>query len=117
MRALERIPEIQTIQGFVSTHKSRAHLYKGLEQITTLNRYAELCNAVTGQTFLFRLTDPSAPYGLYWYEYNTEKTRNVMPNEAQCVQAFYQYVSANPGIVISPEWFDSVKPWNTYGLV
>lgn len=111
LRCLERMPEITTVPAFISTMSNRKHLYTGLEEVTTFDRFAELCGAVNGQQFLFRLTDNEAPYGLYWYEYNSERTRSVTPGEANAVDMFTNYMQANPNIKITPEWFDSQITW------
>lgn len=111
LRCLERMPEIKTVPAFISTMANRKHLYPELEEITTFDRFAELCGAVKGQEFLFRLTDNEAPYGLYWYEYNSERTRSVTPGEAEAVAMFENYMKANPDTKITPEWFDSAIIW------
>lgn len=111
LRCLERIPEIKTVPAFVSAHVDRAHLYSDLEPVTSFDQFARLCNARVGQTFLFRLTDKHAAYGLYWYEYNSDKTRSVTPGEAEAVTMFQNYYRKNPGVAIVPEWFDSAIAW------
>jgi len=114
LRCLERIPEIKTVPAFISTHASRADRYKHLEPVTTLEQFAGLCRARSGQWFVFRLTDPTAPFGMYWYEYNSDQTRWVTPSESDCVQAFVTYAHTHPGIDITPEWFDQLIDWNQY---
>lgn len=114
LRCLERIPEITSVQAFISTRTDRAHLYSNLEQIKDFNQFAEICNAVEGQTFLFRLTDSNAPYGIYWYEYDSSRTRNITPGELQAVEMFKNYIHSNPGTKITPEWFDSIIAWERY---
>lgn len=114
LRALERIPEITRAPMFISTHVDRKHLYKGLEVITTFDRFAELCGATAGQLFLFRLTDPTAPYGLYWYEYDSSRTRAVTPGEAECVSMLTKYFAEHPDTQITPEWFDLEINWTDY---
>lgn len=113
MRCLERIPEIRTVPAFICTSADRAAQFSQLEPITCLDQFATRCGADAGQLFLFRLTDPSAPYGLYWYEYNSARTRRVMPNEAECVRAFVEHWRHNPQ-TITPDWFDQATDW---GLV
>ena len=114
LRCLERIPEIETVSAFISTHVSRANRYQHLEPVTTLEQFAGLCGARPGQLFTFRLTDPTAPFGMYWYEYNSDQTRWVTPSESDCVQAFVVYAHSHPGIDITPEWFDVLIDWNQY---
>jgi hypothetical protein len=111
LRCLERIPEIQTVPAFVSTTQARAHLYQDLESVTTFDQFAKLCQAEPGQEFLFRLTDELAPYGIYWYEYNSERTRAVTPGETEAVYMFSSYLKKYPDVEITPEWFDTLRPW------
>ena len=110
LRCLERIPEISTVPAFISTIASRRHLYQDLLEVTTLDKFAELCGAKKNQLFLFRLTDPEAPYGIYWYEYNSDLTRSVTPGEQEAVQMFVRYYKQNP-VEITPEWFDQKIDW------
>lgn len=116
LRCLERIPSITTVPGFISTTVDRQHLYQGLERIETFDRFAELCKAQPGQMFLFRLTDHQAPYGIYWYEYDSEYTRSVTPGQDQAVEMFDQYLHRHPNVEIVPEWFDQLIDWQLYSV-
>lgn len=108
LRCLERIPEITTTPAFISTHHTRAHLYSHLKRVETFDQFAQLCGAEPGQQFLFRLTDHNAPYGMYWYEYNSEQTRAVTPGQDRCLTMCRDYLEQNPGITITPDWFDQL---------
>lgn len=114
LRCLERLPEIVSVPAFVSTAKSRAHLYSNLELVKNLDQFASLCNAKAGQLFSFRLTDQSAPYGMYWYEYNSDRTRSVTPSQDNCVKAFVAYATAHRTTEIRPQWFDQKIDWSLY---
>lgn len=114
LRCLERIPSITSVPAFISTTANRAHLYQDLEEIVSFDRFAELCGAKQNQLFLFRLTDSTAPYGIYWYEYNSDLTRNVTPSQEQAVNQFYCYAKQHPNLRITPEWFDQLVPWDMY---
>ena len=114
MRCLECIPEITHVPAFVSTRQDRAHLYAHLEPITSFDRFAELCGAEPEQQFLFRLTDATAPYGIYWYEYNTERTRSVTPSESWCVNTFANYAQQHADLTITKDWFSQLKDWQTF---
>jgi hypothetical protein len=114
LRCLECIPEITTVSAFVSTRQQRAHLYAGLEPVTSFDQFAELCGAVPGQEFLFRLTDATAPYGIYWYEYNAEQTRSITPGESWCVRTFANYAQQHPDLVITKSWFNQLVNWQTF---
>jgi hypothetical protein len=114
LRCLEVMPEITSVPAFVSTSADRAHLYQDLEAVTSFAQFAQLCRAEPEVEFIFRLTDPTAPYGLYWYEYNTNRTRSVTPGEDQAVKMFVNYVKANPGFRVSRTWFANAVDWNNY---
>ena len=114
LRCLECIPEIVSVPAFVSTHRERAQLYAHLEPIVNFDRFAELCDAIPGQQFLFRLTDAAAPYGIYWYEYNSNRTISVTPDELWCVKIFGNYAKQNPNLSITKDWFNQLKDWKTF---
>jgi hypothetical protein len=114
LRCLERIPDIATAPAFISTHQSRAHLYNHLKRVETFDQFAALCNATPGQQFLFRPTDAQAPFGLYWYEYNSDLTRAVTPSQDECLTMLRNYLELHPEIEITPEWFDSIINWDQY---
>lgn len=114
LRALERIPSINTMSAFVATRQEHADRFDKLTPVTTFEQFAQLCGAVDRQQFLFTLTDPAAPYGLYWYEYDSDLTRPVTPGEADSVGALHSYLTQHPGIEFTPEWFDILIPWANY---
>lgn len=113
LRALERIDSIHTVTAFISTHQQYQHKFQHLESVTSFDRFAELCQAQDGQQFLFRLTDNQAPYGIDWYEYNSQRTSQVTPGQDYCVQALGNYLQQNP-TTFTPEWFDTLVDWNQY---
>ena len=114
LRCLECIPEIATVPAFVSTRQERAAVYAGLEQVNCFDQFAKLCAAEYGQEFLFRLTDTTAPYGIYWYEYNAECTRSVTPGESWCVSTFTNYAQQHSDLEINKLWFDTLITWADY---
>lgn len=114
LRALERIPGIATVSGFIGCCKEYGDQFAHLESVTTFDRFAKLCQAVPGQQFLFTLTDSNAPYGLYWYEYNSQRTRQVTPGETYCVEVLRLYLMQYPDIEFTPEWFDILVRWEDY---
>ena len=114
LRALERIPAIDTMSAFVATRQEHADRFDKLMPVTTFEQFARLCGAVDRQQFLFTLTDPQASYGLYWYEYDSDRTRPVTPGEADSVGALHSYLTQHPGIEFTPEWFDILIPWANY---
>lgn len=114
LRCLEVMPEITSVPAFISTSADRAHLYQDLEPVTSFDQFAQLCQAEPEVEFIFRLTDPLAPYGLYWYEYNTNRTRAVTPGEDQAVRMFVNYAKSNPGFRITRTWFTNTVNWKNY---
>jgi hypothetical protein len=114
LRCLERIPHIRKIQAFISTTQERKDLYKDLEEVKTFDQFADICKSPPTTIFLFRLTDPHAPFGLYWYEYNSKLTESVTPGQDQAVGMFVNYYRENLLIEITPEWFDTLIPWEDY---
>ena len=114
MRCLERIPEITTVPAFISTTSARAHLYSDLEPVLNFDQFADLCGALRKQLFLFRLTDPDAPYGMYWYEYNSDLTRDVTPGQDLAIEMFSNYIQENRDLKFTEEWFDTLVPWEQY---
>jgi hypothetical protein len=114
LRALERISTITTIPSFISTRAEHASRFKHLEQITDLDHFAEICQAVPGQKFLFTLTDQDAPYGIFWYEYDSQRTAPVTPGESYCVEVLHLYLTQHPEVEFTPEWFDTPIEWNHY---
>jgi len=114
LRAVERIHTIPTVAGFIGCRAEHAINFAGLESVTTFERFAELCRAEPGQQFLFTLTDPEAPYGIFWYEYNSRRTAPVTPGESYCVTALHNYLIQNPDSIFILEWFDNLITWTDY---
>jgi len=114
LRALERIPTITTMSGFISTTVKYAYKFSDLMPVTSFTQFADICQAVAGQKFLFTLTDSTAPYGIYWYEYNSNRTAPVTPGEAYCVKVLAAYLNQYPNTEFTPEWFDKLVTWSDY---
>jgi hypothetical protein len=102
------------VPAFVSTCESRAHLYSDLEPVTTFDQFATLCCADPGQLFLFKFANDQATHGMYWYEYNSAKTRSVTPGESWCVDVFARYADTQSNLIIDKTWFDQLVPWHNY---
>jgi hypothetical protein len=111
LRAMERIPAMQNVSAFITTGFNFRSTFAHLEEITTFDRFAELCQAVPEQKFLFRLTNPSAPFGLDWYEYDSQFTAAVTPGENDCLTALTNYMKVHPTTSFTPEWFESAIDW------
>ena len=114
LRALECIPEITTVSAFISTTADRAHLYSDMESVTTFDQFAGLCKAEKNAMFVFRLTDSSAPFGMYWYEFNSSRTRAVTPSEVDAVKMFENYAKSNSEVKITQEYFSQDINWASY---
>jgi hypothetical protein len=114
LRALECIPEVCSVKTFINTSKQYKDQFNHLEPVTTFDQFAQLCSAINGQNFLFRLTDAQAPYGLDWYEYDSQKTTSVTPSEEYCVAAVSVYLKQHPNTQFTTEWFSELVDWNSY---
>jgi hypothetical protein len=111
LRAVERIASLSTVTAFICTRQEHADRFSHLEQVRDFEHFASLCKPIDGQKFLFQLTDPEAPYGIFWYEYDSRSTALVTPPEKYCVETLHQYLKDNPGMKFTPDWFDELKPW------
>ena len=114
LRAVERISGLATMSAFICTRQEHASRFAHLEQVRDFEHFAHLCKAFDygrEQLFLFQLTDPEAPYGIFWYEYSSLKTAAVTPPEKFCVDTLHQYLQDHPDTKFTPEWFDDLKSW------
>jgi cold shock CspA family protein len=116
LRALERVGSVTTLNGFISTRAEHKDHFAHLTEVVSFTQFAQICGAEPGQEFQFTLTDPAAPYGIFWYEYDSERTRLVTPGEATCVAALEQYLRQHPSVEFTPTWFDTLVAWDQYGL-
>jgi hypothetical protein len=114
LRAVERITNLSSVSAFICTRQEHASRFSHLEQVQDFEHFARLCQAVNNQKFLFTLTDPDAPYGIFWYEYDSKSTAPVTPPEKFCVDALRQYLYGHPETVFVPKWFDDLKTWPTW---
>lgn len=114
LRTLECIPEVAHVTAFITTHQQHAHKFSHLEPVTRFARFAEICKATLGQQFMFRFTDANAPWGLDWYEYDSELTRVVTPSQDYCVSAVRQYLEQYPDTVFNKDWFVKLVDWSDY---
>ena len=114
LRALECVPNITSVTAFINTGFKNRDRFDHLEPVTTFDQFAQLCGAIVGQNFLFRLTDDQAPYGLDWYEYDSQRAAPVTPGEEYCVSAVVAYLEQHPDTVFTMDWFDQLVDWNQY---
>ena len=114
LRTLECIPEVAHVTAFITTHQQHAHKFSHLEPVTRFARFAEICKATLGQQFMFRFTDANAPWGLDWYEYDSELTRVVTPSQDYCVSAVRKYLEQYPDTVFNKDWFVKLVDWSDY---
>jgi len=111
LRAVERISSLASVSAFVCTRQEHVERFAHLEQVHDFEQFARLCRAVDGQKFLFQLTDPEAPYGIFWYEYDSRSTALVTPPEEFCVSALKDYLKGYKDFEFTIEWFDDLKSW------
>ena len=111
MRAIERIPSITHLESFISTHKKHADRFKNLQLVRNFEQFANICNTSVGTDYIFTFTDQHAPYGIFWYEYDSDRTRAVTPGYEWCENVMQKYLERNPNLVFTPEWFDKKIDW------
>ena len=115
LRACTCIPELTHVKAFISTRVEHRKKFEHLEEITTFKQFAERCLAVNDrQQFMFTLTDPEAPYGIFWYEYNSQDTAPVTPGEQTCVLTLRNYLQQHPNVVFTIDWFSNKVDWDEY---
>jgi hypothetical protein len=114
LRALECVPVIHSVKAFINTSVKYQEQFDHLEPVTTFDQFAQLCGATNGQNFLFRLTDEHAPYGLDWYEYDSQHPAAMTPGEEYCVAAVTAYLEQHPNTVFTVDWFAQLVEWNQY---
>lgn len=114
LRAIERLPQITTVTGIISTHARHLAAFQGLKQIHTLEDFARCFRAERAQ-FLIRLTDQQAPYGLDWYEYVLDDRNVSVPDWDYCLRAIQSYVDSRPNdFEFTVDWFDQLIDWDLY---
>jgi hypothetical protein len=111
MRAIERIPEITHLESFISTHRKHADKFSHLPYIENFEQFTEICRTPIGTDYLFTFTDKQAPYGIFWYEYNSERTRAITPGYEWCETVMRNYLEKYPNTVFTPNWFDKPVDW------
>jgi hypothetical protein len=114
LKALEQVDSINTVTAFICTHRRYSKQFDHLESVTNFDRFAELCRAVDGQSFLFRFTDEQALYGVDWYEYNSNQTESITPSELYCTSVLFKYLEQNPNTIFTPQWFSNLINWNQF---
>jgi len=103
-------------RAFISTSTQYRDKFSHLEEVTSFDQFANLCNAVEGQEFMIKFTDSQAPYGLEWYEYNSFLTSFITPGQNDAVSALRKYINKHPDVVFDREWFTILIDWEKYGL-
>lgn len=110
--AAERIPGLDRFPAFISTHVNYKDQFQHLEEVTSLRQFAHHCHATETTQFYFRLTDPSAAYGIDWYEAALETTS--VPGNDQCMSWLIAYCQHQQSdFKFTPEWFDQEICWTT----
>jgi len=113
MRATELIPDLVMLESFITTHKQFANLFSHLPQIENFEQFQEICRTPIGCKYTFTFTDQDAPYGIFWFEYDSDQTRAVTPGYDWCERVMRNYLKKNK-INFTPAWFDSLVDWKSY---
>ena len=113
MRSAELLPDLDQFESFITTHIRHADKFSHLPYIENFEQFTEICRTQIGCQYQFTLTDKDAPYGMYWFEYDSEKTRAVTPGYEWCETVMRNYLQAND-ITFTPEWFNTLVNWKDY---
>lgn len=112
LRAIERLPDIQTVSGLISAHSRYRDHFDHCLEITTMAEFARCFGATQGR-WLIRLTDAQAPYGIDWYEYVLNDPAVSVPGWDFCLRAIQNYINSQPeNWRFSPDWFDQKIDWS-----
>ena len=114
LRALTCLPDILHLESFISTHVKYADNFKHLPLIENFEQFCEICRSPIGTEYLFTTTDQDAPYGIFWYEYNSQKTAPVTPGEQTCRKTLSNYLKQNSNTVFTIDWFNNPVDWTLY---
>jgi len=111
LRAIERLPHINTVSAFVSTHSQYREQFSQYQEIHNLQDFVE-CFGTKPAQLLIRLTDAQAPYGIDWYEYVLDDPATNVPGWDFCLRAIQNYINAQPvDFRFGPQWFDQRIDW------
>ncbi len=111
LRASELLENLIYFKSFITTHKDHAHLFQHLVQVKNFEQFTRICCTPPGCEYQFTLTDKEAPYGIYWFEYASERTRAVTPGYEWCENVMEEYLKQNPDVVFTPQWFLQPIDW------
>ena len=114
LRALTCLPDILHLESFISTHVKYADNFKHLPLIENFEQFCEICRSPIGTEYLFTTTDQDPPYGIFWYEYNSQKTAPVTPGEQTCRKTLSNYLKQNSNTVFTIDWFNNPVDWTLY---
>lgn len=113
MRASELLPDLVYFRSFITTHRKHEKLFEHLTKIENFEKFTEVCASPVGCQYQFRLTDQNAPYGIDWFEYDSERTRAVTPDYDWCETVFRNYLKSN-SVIFTPDWFTKEINWKIY---
>jgi hypothetical protein len=116
--AAECVPEITTMQAYITTHSKFRDRFLHLEEITTWEQFCKHTGTNNDNQVLIRLTDQQAPYGIDWYEVDIKSYENkgvYVPNDQWCLTALKNYVSnQGPKFSFSKDWFNNQINWQDF---
>lgn len=114
LRAIERLPDIKTVAGLISTHSRYRDQFDHCQEITNMAEFAGCFGANKGR-WLIRLTDEQAPYGIDWYEFVLNDPAVKVPSWDFCLRAIQNYINSQPEHWrFRPEWFDQKIDWSVH---
>ena len=112
MAALELIPEVTDVPCFVSTHVRYLPELSDLKIVGDWTEFSRLSGAQAGDQIILRLTDPTADYGLDWYEVSLSDPAMTVPQDPECLRALQHYLAQQPlAFRFEPQWFRESIIW------
>lgn len=112
--AIESYRSEVRIPAFISCLRSQSVHYRHTTLVRDFDNFAKICQAEPMDVFLFRWSDPKAPFSLDWYEHDTGRTRWITPDMQTCADLFRNYLKTS-NHDIDYAWFDLHIDWSVYG--
>ena len=111
--AAEVLPSVTTLPAFISTNVQHNTIFSGLEEITTITRFRELCHAPRGEIRM--QLDSDNEIGIIWYEVDSPDRSIAVYSDESTVAALGQYLKAQTAeFRFEPKWFASAIDWSGY---
>jgi hypothetical protein len=109
--AAQALKTISSVPAFISTHDRWKFKFAQLEEVTSIDRYRELCNS-PDCTVNLRITNSDDPVGIDWFEITSTDQRIRVYSDEVTTVALENYLQTQPqNFKFSPEWFATTIEW------